>query len=56
MDRTIEILLKKPEDGPFWPRLTKEKNKYHWLKINFSKWKDESDSESEGEDNLEDVR
>uniref|UniRef100_A0A1B6HUY6 CS domain-containing protein n=1 Tax=Homalodisca liturata TaxID=320908 RepID=A0A1B6HUY6_9HEMI len=46
-DRNIEIILKKKEEGPYWPQLTKEKNKYHWLKVDFNKWKDEDDSEDE---------
>jgi len=45
--RNIEFILKKKEDGPYWPRLLQEKNKYHWLKIDFDKWKDEDDSEDE---------
>uniref|UniRef100_A0A1B6CPB7 CS domain-containing protein n=1 Tax=Clastoptera arizonana TaxID=38151 RepID=A0A1B6CPB7_9HEMI len=46
-DRNIEIILKKKEDGPYWPQLTKDKKKYHWLKVDFNKWKDEDDSEDE---------
>jgi hypothetical protein len=42
------LILKKKEDGPFWPQLTKEKQKFHWLKVDFNKWKDEDDSEDEG--------
>lgn len=45
--RTFEFVLMKKEEGPYWPRLTKENTKYHWLKIDFSKWKDEDDSEDE---------
>lgn len=47
-DRIIEFILKKKEGGPFWPHLTKEKVKYHWLKVDFNKWKDENDSDDEG--------
>lgn len=60
-DRNIEFILKKKEDGPFWPQLTKEKVKYHWLKVDFNKWKDEDDSDDEGReyggggDDLEEV-
>lgn len=39
--------MKKKEEGPYWPQLTKEKKKYHWLKVDFNKWKDEDDSEDE---------
>lgn len=27
------------ESGEYWPRLTKEKQRIHWLKVDFSKWK-----------------
>ncbi|XP_059468757.1 prostaglandin E synthase 3 isoform X2 [Neocloeon triangulifer] len=46
--RNIEIVLKKKQDGPYWPQLTKEKQKFHWLKVDFNKWKDEDDSDEEG--------
>ncbi|VVC32651.1 Hypothetical protein CINCED_3A008942 [Cinara cedri] len=46
--RYIEIVLQKPpSDTKYWPYLTKEKKKYHWLKVDFKKWKDEDDSEDE---------
>ncbi|KAF4527057.1 hypothetical protein B566_EDAN001607 [Ephemera danica] len=54
--RNIEIILKKKEEGPFWPHLTKSKQKYHWLKVDFGRWRDEDDSEEEmggaGEDDF----
>jgi prostaglandin-E synthase len=62
--RYIEIVLqKKPEDVKYWPHLTKEKKKYHWLKVDFKKWKDEDDSEDEtggsgglgGDSNIDDM-
>ncbi|KOX67174.1 hypothetical protein WN51_09418 [Melipona quadrifasciata] len=46
--RTLELVLFKKEEGPYWPRLTKEKTKAHWLKSDFNKWKDEDDSDDEG--------
>lgn len=46
--RTIELVLVKKEKGPYWPRLTKETTKAHWLKSDFNKWKDEDDSGDEG--------
>ncbi|KAF2354336.1 CS domain [Trinorchestia longiramus] len=50
-DRNIEVMLMKKESGPFWPHLLKQKIKQHWLKVDFSKWKDEDDdSDVEGED------
>jgi prostaglandin-E synthase len=46
--RNFEILLFKKERGPpFWPRLTKENQRFHWLKSDFNKWQDEDDSEDE---------
>lgn len=47
-DRIIEFTLNKKDKGPFWPYLTKEKVKYHWLKVDFDKWQDENDSDSDG--------
>ncbi|CAG7727785.1 unnamed protein product [Allacma fusca] len=46
-DRGIEFCLKKEKEGPYWPRLPKTQGKYHWLKIDFNKWKDEEDSDDE---------
>jgi len=54
----IEFALEKKDGGPFWDRLIKEKNKYHWLKTDFNKWKDEDESEDEeggGGHDLEEV-
>lgn len=48
-DRNIELILVKKEDGPFWPQLLKQKLKQHWLKVDFSRWKDEDDSDDEAE-------
>lgn len=46
--RCIELVLQKPLcDVKYWPHLTKEKKKYHWLKVDFKKWKDEDDSDDE---------
>lgn len=63
--RYIELVLQKPStDTKYWPHLTKEKKKYHWLKVDFKKWKDEDDSEDEtasgpggvgGDGNIDDV-
>ncbi|XP_025412392.1 protein wos2 [Sipha flava] len=51
--RYVEIVLAKPEDNrSYWPHLTKEKKKYHWLKVDFKKWKDEDDS---GDDDSQDI-
>lgn len=45
--RVINCLLMRAESGEYWPRLTKEKQRIHWLKVDFSKWKDEDDSDTE---------
>lgn len=46
--RYVELVLQKPSsDSKYWPHLTKEKKKYHWLKVDFKKWKDEDDSDDE---------
>ncbi|XP_014250893.1 co-chaperone protein daf-41 isoform X2 [Cimex lectularius] len=49
--RVIELTLLKKASGDdsesYWPQLTKEKAKHHWLKIDFNRWKDE---ESSGDD------
>ncbi|XP_076640555.1 cytosolic prostaglandin E synthase [Colletes latitarsis] len=58
-DRIFELILTKKELGPYWPRLTKEKTRVHWLKSDFNKWKDEDDSDNEiytgGNQNLEEM-
>ena len=52
----IEFALEKKDAGPYWDRLLKEKNKYHWLKTDFNKWKDEDESDNEeGGQDLEEV-
>ncbi|KAJ8666855.1 hypothetical protein QAD02_008517 [Eretmocerus hayati] len=45
--RNFELVLYKKESGPFWPRLTKETTKHHWLKSDFNKWQDEDDTDDE---------
>ena len=40
-------MLIKANPGPFWKRLLKSQQKYHWLKVDFNKWKDEDDSDDE---------
>lgn len=49
--RIIEVVLAKENtDAPFWPFLTNDKKKHHWLKVDFNRWQDEDDSEHEFED------
>ena len=47
-DRGAEFVLIKADAGPYWKRLLKEDTKYHWLKVDFNRWKDEDDSDDEG--------
>lgn len=48
LDRNIQlILIKKEKDQPWWPRVLKTSVKQHWLKTDFTKWKDEDDVEDE---------
>lgn len=59
-DRGAEFVLIKKEPGPYWKRLLKEDTKYHWLKVDFNKWKDEDESDDEaggggGGNNFEEV-
>lgn len=55
--RTYELVLAKKEEGPYWPRLIKEKTKAHWLKSDFNKWKDEEDTDDESSPpDLEEVK
>lgn len=56
--RQLAFVLKKKEEGPFWPRLLSSSDKVTFLKTDFDKWKDEEDSEEEEEDvnqNFEDM-
>lgn len=46
-DRGAEFVLIKAKDGPYWKRLLKDDKKYHWLKVDFNKWKDEDESDNE---------
>ncbi|XP_065665903.1 prostaglandin E synthase 3 isoform X2 [Hydra vulgaris] len=51
--------LKKKESGPFWPRLLKDKSKHANIKVDFSRWKDEDESDDDAghfdNGNLEDM-
>ncbi|KAK6362233.1 Prostaglandin E synthase 3 (Cytosolic) [Orbilia blumenaviensis] len=45
-DRATECIIRKKElKEEFWPRLTKEKVKLHWLKTDFDKWVDEDEQD-----------
>ncbi|XP_022079787.1 prostaglandin E synthase 3-like [Acanthaster planci] len=55
-DRELTFALKKKEPGtPFWPRLHETSVKQHWLKVDFSRWKDEDDSDIEEDGSFEDM-
>lgn len=47
------ILRKKDKQEEYWPRLTKEKLKYHYIKTDFDKWVDE-DEQNEVKDDPND--
>ena len=55
-DRGVDFILKKADEGAYWNRLLKEDKKYHWLKIDFTRWRDEDDSDVEmNEDEFEEM-
>ena len=37
--RCVKCLLPRAEIGEYWPRLTKEKQRIHWLKVDFVRWR-----------------
>lgn len=46
--RCIEFVIAKAEpQETYWPRLLKEKNKPHWLKVDFNRWEDEGSNDEE---------
>ncbi|XP_048756972.1 uncharacterized protein LOC125667491 isoform X1 [Ostrea edulis] len=49
LPRNVPFVIKKKEEGHFWPRLIKDKVKVHWIRTDFNKWKDEDDSDYEDE-------
>lgn len=46
-DRSVLCYLRKGESGQAWPRLTKEKAKLNWLKVDFNNWRDWDDDPEE---------
>eukprot|EP01125_Pyxidicula_operculata_P021462 TRINITY_DN8276_c0_g1_i1.p1 TRINITY_DN8276_c0_g1~~TRINITY_DN8276_c0_g1_i1.p1 ORF type:complete len:182 (-),score=56.46 TRINITY_DN8276_c0_g1_i1:83-628(-) len=42
--RSVVFVIMKKENN-WWPRLTKEKTKFSWLSVDWSKWVDEDDAE-----------
>ncbi|KAL8604901.1 hypothetical protein ACOMHN_028529 [Nucella lapillus] len=49
---TMFTLKKKDQNADYWPRLTKDKKKCHFIKTDFNKWQDEDDSEEEPMDDF----
>lgn len=48
--RCIEFTVPKDDSSVgFWPKLTTDKGKLAWLKVDFNKWKDEDDEGDEEE-------
>lgn len=41
------VMVKADQEGPYWKRLFKDDKRYHWLKVDFNKWKDEDESDEE---------
>jgi len=51
--RSVDCLIYKSNTTEdYWPRLTRDKVKLHWLTVDFSRWRDEDDSEDEGPENF----
>lgn len=49
----IEVKLQKKElSEEFWPRLTKDKAKYHFLKTDFDRWVDEDEQDEAAEEDF----
>lgn len=47
-DRLILFtIMKKESSASYWPRLTKEEKKLHFLKTDFNRWKDEDDTDDD---------
>lgn len=45
-DRRVELIIPKAV-SEWWPRLTKDKGKCAWIKVDFDKWKDEDEEKDE---------
>eukprot|EP00126_Sphaerothecum_destruens_P004275 Sdes_comp18084_c0_seq4m7505 len=46
----LAFILKKKVDEPYWDRLLKQSGKHHFLKVDFNKWRDEDDVDTENND------
>lgn len=55
-DRRVELVIPKKltdNKGSWWPRLLKGSGRVPWIKVDFNKWKDEDESDKEGEDQFD---
>ena len=51
--RNIFLNLKKKTEGPYWPRLTAEKVKYHWIEVDWVYFTEEDEESEATQPNLE---
>ena len=51
--RNIFLKLKKKNEGPYWPRLTSDKVKYHWIEIDWTYFAEEDEEEEAKEPNFD---
>lgn len=49
------VLRKKEAKDEYWPRLTKEKQKLHFLRTDFAKWVDEDEQDEKEDDGMADM-
>ncbi|KAI9138964.1 HSP20-like chaperone [Paraphysoderma sedebokerense] len=45
-------LTKLQKDQPYWPRLLESSTKPHYLRTDFSRWKDEDEQDEEGDEDI----
>jgi len=45
--RSVQFLIEKKEQGPFWERLLKQQGKVWYLKADWNRWKDEDEGDEE---------
>ena len=51
--RNIFLNLKKKTSGPYWPRLTKDTKKLHWVEIDWAYFVDEDEEEDATQPNFD---
>lgn len=42
-------MKKRDAEGGYWPHLTADRTKHHWLKVDFNRWRDEESSDEDDE-------